>query len=84
MDFQTPLEEKWNTISHAAGAFMGVFGLVVLLMYNANKPWSIFSIVIYGLSIIVLFSASALYHATKTEEKKRKFRRSLIECYNET
>ncbi|CAM1367695.1 PAQR family membrane homeostasis protein TrhA [Tenacibaculum xiamenense] len=74
MDFQTPLEEKWNTISHAVGAFMGVFGLVALLMYNTNRPWSIFSIVIYGISIIVLFSASALYHAAKTEEKKRKFR----------
>ncbi len=74
MDFQTPLEEKWNTISHAAGAVMGVFGLVGLLVYNTIQPWSIFSIVVYGVSIIILFSASALYHAMKTEEKKRKFR----------
>ncbi|SEB98329.1 hemolysin III [Tenacibaculum sp. MAR_2009_124] len=74
MVVQTRLEEKWNTISHAAGAVMGLFGLVVLFLYNTNKPWSVFSIVVYGVSIIVLFSASALYHATKTEDKKRKFR----------
>ena len=74
MDFQTPLEEKWNTISHAVGAIMGIFGLIGLLIYNENEPWSVFSIVVYGVSIVVLFSASALYHAMKTEDKKRKFR----------
>ena len=53
---------------------MGIFGLIGLLIYNENEPWSVFSIVVYGVSIVVLFSASALYHAMKTEDKKRKFR----------
>ena len=74
MDIQTPTEEKWNTISHAVGAVMGIFGLAILLLVNTNKPWSVFSIIVYGISVVVLFSASALYHATKTEERKRKFR----------
>ena len=82
MDFQTPLEEKWNTISHAVGAIMGIFGLIGLLIYNENEPWSVFSIVVYGVSIVVLFSASALYHAMKTEDKKRKFKFSGSKAQN--
>ena len=74
MNLQTPLEEKWNTISHAIGAFLGFLGLIVLLNQETNTYWSTFSIVIYGISTIILFSASALYHATKVEEKKRKYR----------
>ena len=74
MKLQTSQEEKWNTISHAIGAFLGLLGLIALLNKETNNFWSTFSIVIYGISTIILFSASALYHATKTEEKKRKYR----------
>lgn len=74
MSIQTKFEEKLNTISHAFGAVLGIAGLVILLLKQNGTPWSLFSVLVYGISIIVLFSSSALYHASRTEAKKHYFR----------
>ncbi|MCK0180495.1 hemolysin III family protein [Flavobacteriaceae bacterium S0862] len=74
MSEQTKLEEQLNTFSHAIGAVLGIVGLIILVSKQVNAPWSLFSVLVYGLSIIVLFSASALYHAAKTEKRKHYFR----------
>ena len=74
MSVQTKLEEQLNTFSHAIGAVLGIVGLIILVSKQADTPWSLFSVLVYGLSIIVLFSASALYHAAKTEKRKHYFR----------
>ena len=75
MRIQTNFEEQLNTFSHAIGALLGVSGLVLLIVLNTNKtPWSLFSVIVYGISIIVLFTASTLYHAARTERKKHYFR----------
>lgn len=75
MRIQTPFEEKLNATSHAIGAVFGVVALVLLIWFNSNKtPYSLFAVVVYGISIIVLFSASALYHAVKHEKNKHYFR----------
>ncbi|WMI65307.1 hemolysin III family protein [Aestuariibaculum sp. YM273] len=75
MRIQTPIEEKLNATSHAIGAIFGVVALVLLIVFNTNKTsYSLFSVVVYGLSIIVLFSASTLYHAVTHEKNKHYFR----------
>jgi len=74
LSVQTKLEEQLNTFSHAIGAVFGIVGLIILVSKQVNAPWSLFSVLVYGLSIIVLFSASALYHAAKTEKRKHYFR----------
>ncbi|WP_111309494.1 PAQR family membrane homeostasis protein TrhA [Confluentibacter sediminis] len=75
MRIQSPFEEKLNAISHAVGALFGICALLILMVYNTNKTeYSLFSIIVYGLSIIMLFSASTLYHAVKNEKKKHLFR----------
>ncbi|MFV0540422.1 MAG: PAQR family membrane homeostasis protein TrhA [Aestuariibaculum sp.] len=75
MRIQTPFEEKLNTLTHIFGALLGVVGLILMLIHNSNKtPYSLFSIWVYGCSIIVLFTASAVYHATKSKKKKHYFR----------
>ncbi|WP_027137540.1 PAQR family membrane homeostasis protein TrhA [Gaetbulibacter saemankumensis] len=72
---QTPFEEKLNAISHGIGAVFGIAGLVLLIVFNSNKtPWSLFSVIVYGLSIVILFSASTLYHAVRHEQNKYYFR----------
>ncbi|HEX9599933.1 MAG TPA: hemolysin III family protein [Mariniflexile sp.] len=72
---QTPLQERLNAISHAIGAIFGVLGLTSLIIFNSNKTgWSLFSVIIYGISIITLFTASTLYHSVKDEIKKHYFR----------
>ncbi len=72
----TRREEFWNTISHALGALLGVAGLIVLLVYDSHKsPFSTFSVVVYGISIILLYTASTLYHAVKSIRLKKLFRK---------
>lgn len=75
MATQTKLEEQLNTITHAIGAFLGVIGLILLLYFNTNKTsWSTFSVIVYGISVIILFTASALYHYETDELKKSRLR----------
>jgi hemolysin III len=74
-DIQSPFEEKLNAISHGLGAVLGILGLVLLIVFNSNKTdWSLFSVIVYGVSIIILFTASTLYHSVKNEKKKHFFR----------
>lgn len=59
--------EGLNTLTHVLGSLLGIVGLVFLINKSSvagHILWSDFvSYLIYGLSIIILFSASALYHA---------------------
>ncbi|GAA4810648.1 PAQR family membrane homeostasis protein TrhA [Litoribaculum gwangyangense] len=72
---QTPFEEKLNALSHGIGALFGIVALVLLIIHNENKTdWSLFSVIVYGISIIILFSASTLYHAVEGERRKHYFR----------
>lgn len=75
MKLQSPFEEKLNAITHALGAVLGIVALVLLIIFDSHKtPWSRFSVIVYGLSIIILFTASTFYHAVKDENKKHYFR----------
>jgi hemolysin III len=72
---QTPLQERLNAITHAIGAIFGIIGLVLLIVFDSHKTnWSLFSVLVYGISIIVLFTASAIYHSVNDEGKKHYFR----------
>jgi hemolysin III len=72
---QTPLQERLNAITHAIGAIFGIIGLVLLIVFDSHKTnWSLFSVLVYGISIIVLFTASAIYHSVNDEDKKHYFR----------
>ncbi|RCW92667.1 PAQR family membrane homeostasis protein TrhA [Winogradskyella arenosi] len=75
MRIQTKREELLNAWTHGIGALLGVVALVLLVL-NADKltPWSLFSVIVYGLSIIILFLASTLYHAVEDEQRKYYFR----------
>ncbi|MCX7548653.1 hemolysin III family protein [Xanthomarina sp. F1114] len=72
---QTLAEERLNALTHGVGALMGIAALVLLIVFNTGKTdWSLFSVIIYGLSIIILFSSSTLYHAVQAEKQKHYFR----------
>ncbi|BAO77012.1 PAQR family membrane homeostasis protein TrhA [Winogradskyella sp. PG-2] len=75
MRVQTKLEEQFNSWTHGVGAALGIAALVLLIVFSDNaKPWSLFSVVVYGISIIILFLASTFYHAVKGEKRKHYFR----------
>jgi hemolysin III len=74
MNAKISLEEQLNTISHAIGACLGIAGLIVLIIFQNNSEWSLFSVLFYGISVVILFSASTLYHAAKSERIKHRYR----------
>ena len=72
---QTNLEEWFNTVSHGITAAVAVGGLVVLIVFGAqsNKDWSLFSALVYGSSLVLLYTFSALYHGLRNKKVKHLF-----------
>ena len=64
----------WSAITHGFGAVVALIGLVCLLVHantlNAGT-WHMVSLTIYGLSMVVLYTASTLYHSLNTSVKWR-------------
>ena len=72
---QTKKEETLNSLTHGIGALLGIAGLVLLLVFQNHKTsYSTFSILVYGISLIILFTASTLYHWVQDEKLKHYFR----------
>jgi hemolysin III len=63
--------ERFNSISHLAGAIAGLAGLVTLIIVAAfsGDPWKMVSFSIYGVTLLFLYVASTLYHSTKGKTK---------------
>jgi len=75
MKVQTPLEEKWNWITHGFGFVLSLVGVFLLFRYDVNKTqYSSFAIGLYGGSLLLLYFASTAYHYTVNSQRKKKFR----------
>jgi len=62
-------EEIGNAVSHGVGALLGLTAIVLMLLKSVNV-WQTVSAIVYGGSIVVLFTMSCLYHSL-TNEKAR-------------
>jgi hemolysin III len=56
--------EPWSAITHLGGAILSVFGLVYLLVLGWGDLTRVVVLLVYGLSVVTLFTASAVYHAS--------------------
>lgn len=75
MRHQSKREEQLNFLTHGFGAVLGIIGLILLILYDSHKTeWSLFSVIVYGVSIIVLFTSSTLYHSVRSDLHKHYFR----------
>jgi hemolysin III len=59
--------ERFNAYTHLVGALLALAGAVVLIVLGAMKQdvGKIVSFAIYGASLVMLYSASTLYHSTR-------------------
>lgn len=64
--------EKFNSITHLAGAIASFVGLIVLIYLAVTKgdPWKIVSFSIYGFTLFLLYTFSTLYHSIQGKLKK--------------
>ena len=63
--------EKFNAITHLAGALLALAGAVVLIVLAAQEgdPWKVVSVSIYGATLVLLYSFSTLYHSLRGRAK---------------
>ncbi len=67
------IEELANTITHGFGLFLSVIGfavLVVLAGLNGDRL-SMIGCVVYGLSLVILYTASTMYHSATLPRYKK-------------
>lgn len=65
--FYSNFEEKLNIWSHFIGLLLSVVGLILLIRraIDLENTWAIVSFPIFGVSMIILYLASTLYHFSK-------------------
>ena len=67
-------EEIINAVTHGIGIALSIAGLVILVVFAAiyGDAWKVVASAIYGASMIVLYTASTLYHSfSKTKAAKK-------------
>lgn len=72
----SPAEERINIGSHAVGFIFSIVALVLLVSHASinGNAWHIVSFSIFGVSLMVLFAASTVYHSAKNPSFRRKMR----------
>ncbi len=73
---QTLKEEIFNSISHGIGSLIGIIAMVILIVISAHQHniWKITGFTIYGISLILLYTMSTLYHSLTNVKAKKFFR----------
>lgn len=73
MPVYTPGEERMNMITHIVGGAVGVVIFVCAVAVSAygGDVWGIVSSVIYGFSMVALYTVSSVYHGLRLNMGKR-------------
>ena len=75
MDSVYHKEERWNAISHGFGIILAIVGFILLWNQNINPSrFAPFAIVVYSISLILLFTASTAYHSIHIKKYKNRLR----------
>lgn len=67
--------ERLNSISHLVGSALALVGLGSLLTVSISiaDPWVITSFTIFGVSLVLMYTMSTLYHSFRPTNLKRLF-----------
>lgn len=74
------IREPINGLTHLAGAifsFIGLLAMVIKASITTPTPLAITAVIIFGISMILLYSASATYHMVIAKDKVIAFLRRL-------
>ena len=69
-------EEIFNMVSHIVGGGFGVIALVTCLLkavFTGGDPFAVAGSLIYGISMIVLYTMSSVYHGLRPPMAKKVF-----------
>ncbi|MDA0795558.1 MAG: hemolysin III family protein [Proteobacteria bacterium] len=67
--------ERLNSISHLVGSALALVGLGSLMTVSISiaDPWVITSFTVFGLSLVLMYTMSTLYHSFRPTNLKRLF-----------
>ncbi len=68
------IEETLNSISHGFATIASVIGFIALTLNSSKQEWVLFSSIVYGLSLIILYTSSTLYHWSRNKKIKHVLR----------
>lgn len=69
-------EEIFNSVSHGVGVLLSVAALVLLIVFAAiySDGYGLASALVYGISLILLYTMSMVYHIVQNEKGKKVLR----------
>lgn len=70
------LEERLNYLTHGLGAIVSLVGLYFLITYSSQHQdgWVLIGSIIFGLTLIAMFTSSTIYHWVSSFKWKKRFR----------
>lgn len=69
--------EPVSGLTHLGAALVAAVGLIILLIIGKGDPQKELAFLVYGFSLILMFSASAAYHLIRTSPQKQLHLRKL-------
>ena len=72
---QSKKEEYFNALTHGLGIILSIVGLIVFALTYDDEKISFGYLLIYSFSMIILYSASTLYHIVENKKKKNLLRK---------
>lgn len=75
-------EEIFNMTSHIVGGALGIVAIVLCIIFAAvhGNGYGVVSGAIYGVTMILLYTMSSIYHGLKPERKAKKVFQVLDHC----
>ena len=68
-------EETWNVWTHFSGLILSMIGIPFLFYFdNHNTALSTFSILLFSLGLLFVYSSSSIYHYVQNAKLKKKFK----------
>lgn len=70
-------EEIANWITHGVGLAASIGGLTLLIVFSSMRgnAWHVVSFTVFGLALLILYTVSTIYHASRSPRTKSVFRR---------
>ena len=73
---QSQKEELYNAITHGIGFLLSLVGFALLLVFQKyDSTRGLVAVILYGLSLSMLYFVSSIYHYEKNDNRKQIFRK---------